>query len=372
MCFLELTHDYRSIPGLRLPKVIVDQSQWIACAAVFETYLRSVFMAHKFWNYGKIQPPAFIVLENNSSNSNYVRNLGIDLNATNDEGQSSQTSTNQSSTPMRKKCRLVKDHPMYYLFINNTSVANIQIAVDFYNRMMEFILDVLRYALSSNDKANNVLATYVVGDTSTIFKLATEINTLFLGQCSMESRSRRYQFGNLKFIDSKCKTFDEFIAYMFEERRWIQANYNEFRSDAELLDALINGVSGNKKYLSIYNFLLDRQKPGQEVQIDVVLEQLRNFNRQNEFLEATNIADQSSESQIVSTKTRTKRDTRLQNQHNYMSSKFNDNEYFVAEHLKHKFKNVTCNYCGVLGHKSYHHRDHKKKFANVRPNNERN
>ena len=261
------TSDYITIPGFRLPKVIQDQNEWLSCAQVFETYLRTHFMAYKLWIFGKFEPPATIIYEE----SNISRSLGPDFNGTTETNQSSQASIN-SSTSIRRKCRLVKDHPMYDLFINNSSLANIQIAIDFYNRMMAYILDLLRYSVGMNKRASNILATYGIGDLNSMFKMATEINKLFCGQCTMASRSRRYQFGNIKIWDSKCKTFEEFTAFMFEERRWIQLNWNEWRSDSELLEGLINGISGSEKYLRIYNFLMDRQKPGQEIQIDIVLE----------------------------------------------------------------------------------------------------
>ena len=346
--------DYLEIKTLMLPATVTDKSQWLLYGRRFEAYLRSHPYAHRFWKLGKYLLPAFIVMNNGVGGVSTNRALvGEFIEAMNDVNQSVLTSMN-----MNMKCQLVKEHPLYEMLVNNNSVTNVNLMIEFYIKMMQFIMDVLRHTVGSNQVALNVLAAYDLDNVESLFKMATELDAIFAGTCTAENRRRRYRFGNLFIGDVKCRSVDEFIAILYEERRWIHSIWNDdYRNDTEMLEALINGLSKSEKYTSIYTYLTIQNRPGQIVNFENVVESMRSYIRQNEFMESDR--EGRTNTGVVNSNTRIRKNNSPFKNNNNNKNMKSATEYFLPPHLRNKFINFTCDVCGIKGHKSFHHQPSK-------------
>ena len=278
--------DYIEIKSLRLPEQVKDKNEWLLYTRRFEAYLRSHPFAYKFWKYGKYLLPAFIVMDDGLGNISTNRELVDEFRDAMDGLDSNQSSGQTAAKNLKMTCRLIRDHPLYDLLINNNSITNVTLMIEFYTKVMQFTLDVLRFTVGNNKQALNLLAAYDPDDVENLFKMTTEIDGQFSGACTAENRQRRYRFGNQFIGDLKCKSVDEFVAILYEERRWIYSIWHDdWRTDTEMLDALINGLSKSDKYAKIYSLLTLQHRPGQIVNFEQIIEQMRSFTRNSEYHE---------------------------------------------------------------------------------------
>ena len=358
--------DYLNFPTMVLPQNACTIEEWKEYASRFEAYLRSHPYAYKFWMMGYFQIPGEIIPNSEFQQQRQGRNLSSDIDGSNSSNGRSSSGGQQTSFS-KMKCKHFPDHPIFHSFIVPDSVNELQLAVDFYLRNISFIWDVFRYGIEKNHKAASVMARLDKGDYRSLFSVAKELHQLFSAVSTGEARFRRGAFGAKLISETNCNNLEDFIAYLYEERKWIMESFREWKSDEDMLHAAIAGLSLSEKYSKAFNFLIDRQNSGAAIQFDVIIEALRSYIRQTNFWASglnENQKFHSGSTQI------TKKMIRNHNQNNYLGFRTNMKsvqsnqrvsrvvyEIVVPDNLKYKFVDKQCRVCGVTGHMSSHHKN---------------
>ena len=196
----------------------------------------------------------------------------------------SSPSTDSAPALAVTKYRCVADstHPLFESLRINNNVMELQVANEFYESLIGLMFDMFRHCIMGNMKAKAVADKYRLDEYKVLFKLKAELQFAFCGQSDQEKMVRRSDFGSKTMETLKVSSIDGLLSSLYNERRWLLEEFEESKSDSQMLNAMMIGVSGSKD-TRIYDFLSLRKNAGQEIVLDQVLESLSNYMKECEF-----------------------------------------------------------------------------------------
>ena len=246
------------------------------------------------------------------------------------------------------------------MFDVESTLSEMKMANDFYRKIMIFIVEVVKHAVKSNEKAWPIYTKF--GDDETkLFDIMDALKAEFSMKCSFENQRRASRFGNVTMGECKCKTIDQFISFLYNERRWLSDTLGILKSEEEMLGALQVGLLEVDPKAT--EFLLHQSEVATDIDFEEIVNKLKTSKKSYEYLGLA-ASDPTSYGKMSSEKRRHNSNFKSNNhgnKHNnigpFNAKKYNGppRPFFLPASERYKYVSKTCNECGVLGHLSYHH-----------------
>jgi hypothetical protein len=357
---------YAHLKDFRMSADLTAEQQYYYWFKGYINVMEGQTFAGEFLEYGKYQEPMmFVKLNPLDTELPTKRPLAAEFDAavTGDNGKKTKKSSTESSNDL-SKCLVYEGHPIFEYCEIERSVKDMIAANKLYKRVLKYMMDVLKYAVQLNKKA---LWIYNRSDdkASNFFIVLEELRKEFSIKTNFENTIRINQFGMTKMHTTQCKNMDDFISYLYNEKRWLYDQHNIIKTDQEMIKALQFGLvefdpEGTR-------FLLNQTDLNPNITFEEVISRMKESRKEFEFLglaqtNPNNYGEMVSKSEIHNNNN-SKYGYRGRNpnyRNNYRTSGHQVNRgtnwsFKVPENEKATVAYKKCFRCGLVGHESRHH-----------------
>ena len=198
--------DYKTNGSLRMSENLASEEGWTKWVKAFINYLMFIQCAFQFYDVGIFQYPMEICVEEageatddvkRSLNSVFNRMKAMESSGNVESPKASKKHKRDAlTTESTTKCRIYEAHPIFEMFDVESTLSEMKMANDFYRKIMIFIMEVVKHAVKSNEKAWPIYTRF--GDDETkLFDIMDALKAEFSMKCSFENQRRASRFGNV-------------------------------------------------------------------------------------------------------------------------------------------------------------------------------
>ena len=135
-------------------------------------------------------------------------------------------------------CLVYDKHPIFDICDICENVKDMNAANKFYVKVLMYIMNVIKFAVQDNNKALGIFIKYDKNVVE-LFVMMEELTKEFSVKTDFGNSIRISRFGITKMREANCRTIDDFINYIYGEKRWLYDNFGTIKSDSEMIKALV-------------------------------------------------------------------------------------------------------------------------------------
>ena len=363
------------IPGLN------SEQQWRKWFRGFIGFLKSQIFVGEFFNLGRYQCPMEILeVEEVDKELPTKRSLTFTFNqmaamassvkdsaekkgkkgGKDDAREVKETIMEEPST----KCLVFDHHPIFDICDISENVKDMKAANKFYVKVLQYIMNIIEFAVHDNNKANGIFIKYDK-NVERLFEMMEELTKEFSVKTDFENTIRISKFGLTKMRECNCKSVDEFINYIYGEKRWLYDTFGTIKSDNEMIKALQFGIVEFDRTAT--RFLINQCILTPNISFDEIVRSMKDSKKQFEFLNMEaqggfnygscnyrNGNNMSANGKRGSPGF-VKRSPNTFNRPNSAGNNGKSWPFYVPVNERAAYTGIKCYKCGITGHKGSHH-----------------
>ena len=358
---------YFYIRDFKMSATLTDEQELYYWYKGYTNLMGGQTFAGEFLEYGHYQEPMIFVKTNPlDTELPTKRPLAAEFDAAlTGEGSSKKTKRTGGDTGNDlSKCFIYENHPVFEYCDIDKTVKDMVAANKLYKKVIKYMMDVLKYAVQLNEKALWIY-NRSDDDASNLFITIEDLRKEFSIKTNFENTIRINKFGVTKMYETKCKSLDEFIGYLYNEKRWLYNNQGIFKSEEDMIKALQIGIVQFDP--SATRFLLNQTEITPSISFEEIVRKLKDSRKEYEFLGLTqqnplNYSEGDNKNNFVNR-------NKFRGGYGRSSSNFRSN-FRVRDSgniggnmwpFKVPPKDIAamvgkkCYRCGVMGHSGHHH-----------------
>ena len=261
--------DWKADQGYRLNKDLQMSStlrscyEWSEWLKNFVSFLGTIAFARKFWDLGEFLLPFDLSTYTPVNVSTNLSNMfaGVSTSSatparttSSSANTSSASSTSGSTNVTSVTTVMIAKHPLTQMLKMDQAAYDMQFINDFYVRVIEYILRIFKWSVSTNDAAYAIFIAFQEVPQN-LFTIVNAISNRF-SDVAQDVQLRISSFGTCTMHQLGCKTVDALVSFLARERRFL-ASAGRVVTDNEMVHALQVGLSGS--FPKVAEFLVNLQ-----------------------------------------------------------------------------------------------------------------